>query len=99
MIGKKLVFDTKVTRKWTGEMGPKVTAILTNFWLMLPFYTPWKHQKTKLFLVFSGGIKWEHWQNMGWNCSLKKLRLIMKKEKTTLFVQNVLSGTKRQNTG
>ena len=22
---------------------------------MFPFYTPWKHQKTKSFVVFSGG--------------------------------------------
>ena len=28
---------------------------------MFPFYTPLKNQKTKGFLVFSGGIKWEHW--------------------------------------
>ena len=34
---------------------------LTLFWSMFPFYTPWKHQKTITFLMFSGGIKWEHW--------------------------------------
>ena len=28
-------------------------------------YTPWKHQKTKGFLVFSGGIGWEYWPEMG----------------------------------
>ena len=38
---------------------------LNNFWPMFPFYNPWKHQKTKDFLVFSGGIKWEHWPEMG----------------------------------
>ena len=27
---------------------------LTHFWLIFPFYTPWKHQKSKGFLVFSG---------------------------------------------
>ena len=32
----------------------------THFWLMFPFYTPWKHQKTFGFLVFSKDIKWEH---------------------------------------
>ena len=31
---------------------------------MLPFYTPSKHQKIKGFLVFSGGMKWEHWSEM-----------------------------------
>ena len=39
---------------------------LTLFWPMLPFYTPWKHQKTFGFLVFSRDIKWEHWPEMGW---------------------------------
>ena len=41
---------------------------LTHFWPMFPFYTilySWKHQKTFDFLVFSGGIKWEHWPEMG----------------------------------
>ena len=32
---------------------------------MFPFYTLWKHQKTFGFLVFSGGIKWEHLPEMG----------------------------------
>ena len=33
---------------------------------MFPIYTPWKYQKTKSFLVFSGGINWEHWPEMDW---------------------------------
>ena len=60
-------------------------SILTYFWPMFPFYTPWKHQKTFGFLVFSWGIKWEHWPEMGehligfrsnefWNNSLKTLQ-------------------------
>ena len=28
---------------------------------MSPFYTPWKHQKTVGFLLFSGSIGWENW--------------------------------------
>ena len=28
---------------------------------MLPFYTPWKHQKTSGLVVFSRGLKWEYW--------------------------------------
>ena len=32
---------------------------------MFPFYASWKHQKTKGFVVFSGGIKWKHWSEMG----------------------------------
>ena len=39
---------------------------LTHFWPMFPFYTSWKLQKTKGFLVFSGGIKRRHWLQMGW---------------------------------
>ena len=27
---------------------------------MFPFNTPWQHQKTERFLMFSGGIKREH---------------------------------------
>ena len=38
------------------------TLILSiDFWQILPFIPPCKHQKTKAFLVFPGGIKWEHW--------------------------------------
>ena len=38
---------------------------LTHFWLMFPFYTFWKHQNSFRFLVFSGGIKWEYWPEIG----------------------------------
>ena len=41
------------------------SAPLTHFWSMFPFYTPWKHRKTFGFLVFSGGIKCEHWPEKG----------------------------------
>ena len=34
---------------------PKFIVNLTHFWPMFPSYTPWKHQKTKGFLVFSVG--------------------------------------------
>ena len=44
---------------------PTKTHFLTHFWPMFPFYPPLKHQKTFDFLVFSGGIKWEHWPEMG----------------------------------
>ena len=33
---------------------------LTYFWPIFSFFTPWKHQKIFVFLVFSRGIKWEH---------------------------------------
>ena len=32
-----------------------------NFWLMLPFYIPGKHEKTKGFVVFSGALKSKQW--------------------------------------
>ena len=38
---------------------------LSYFWSMFPFYTPWKHQKTRGFTGFSGSIKLEHWPEMG----------------------------------
>ena len=37
---------------------------LTHFRPLLLFYTPWKHQKTRGFLMFSGGIKWDYWPKM-----------------------------------
>ena len=35
--------------------------MLIHFWSMLSFFTPWKHQKIKPFLIFSEATKWEHW--------------------------------------
>ena len=32
-------------------------STLTHFNPLISFYTPWKHQKTRGFLIFSGGIK------------------------------------------
>ena len=37
----------------------------THFWPMFPFYNPWKQKKINDILVFSGGVKWEHWPEMG----------------------------------
>ena len=33
---------------------------------MHPFSTPWKHQKTLRFPMFSGGTERVHWERMGW---------------------------------
>ena len=41
----------KCTSMFIAEVG------LTHFCLIFPLYTPYKHQKTFGFLVFSGGIK------------------------------------------
>ena len=37
---------------------------------MFPFYTPWKHQKILGFWCFQGGIKWEHWPEIGYEGKL-----------------------------
>ena len=39
---------------------------LIHLWQIFPFYTCWKLQKTKGFLVFSRGIKRTHWPQMCW---------------------------------
>ena len=40
-------------------------GFLTNFKPMFHFYTPWKRQKTKDFLTFSGGMEMEHRLEIG----------------------------------
>ena len=32
---------------------------------LVSFYTPWKQQKTRSFLMFSGGIERDQWHEMG----------------------------------
>ena len=39
--------------------------LLTYFQPMFYFYTHWKHQKTRGFLMFSEGIEVEHWLKIG----------------------------------
>ena len=34
-------------------------------WPKFSSYNPCKHKKPKRLLVFSGGIKWKHWPEMG----------------------------------
>ena len=50
-----LIFQVTYFQCWTQ---------LTYFWQMFPSYNPWEHQKAFGFLVFSGGMKWEHWPEM-----------------------------------
>ena len=40
-------------------------CFLTHFMPLISFYTPWKHQKTSDFLMFSGGIERDQWDEMG----------------------------------
>ena len=49
----RFLFTIKGTIKCT-------KSVVIHFWLILSFCISWKHQKTKGFLVFLGGIKWEH---------------------------------------
>ena len=35
--------------------------------LLIAFYTPWKHQKTRGFLKFSGNTERKQWHEMGYN--------------------------------
>ena len=43
----------------------KTGTMLTHFQPIFHFYTPWKHQKTGGFFMFSVGIAMEHWLKMG----------------------------------
>ena len=38
---------------------------VTHFIPLVSFYTPWKHQKTRGFLMFSGGLERDQWHEMG----------------------------------
>ena len=37
---------------------------------LVSFYTPWK-QKTRGFLMFSGGVERDHWYEMGYTVILR----------------------------
>ena len=39
--------------------------ILTHFMPLVSFYTPWKHQKPKGFLMPSMGIERDQWHEIG----------------------------------
>ena len=42
-----------------------ILVILTHFMQLVSFYTPWKHEETSGFLIFSGGIERDQWHEMG----------------------------------
>ena len=50
-----------------GERGMDLntTLVFPHFMPMFHFYSPWKRQKTRAFLRFSGVIKMEHWLKKG----------------------------------
>ena len=45
----------------------------------LSFYTPWKYQKTRCFLMFSGGLERNQLNEMGYEKLLKKRCLYFSK--------------------
>ena len=51
---------------YTGyKMGTLARNEITLFMPVFYFYTPWKCQKTKGFLTFSGGLEIGHWRKKG----------------------------------
>ena len=50
---------------WVDLVSSVVSSVLIHFQPMFHFYTPWKHQKTGGFLMFSGGIEVQHWLKIG----------------------------------
>ena len=52
--------------KWH-ENEQKILSFLFHFKQLISFYTPWKYQKTRAFLVFSRAIKRDKWHEMGWS--------------------------------
>ena len=52
---------------WVLSVGILSFCFLTHFMPLISFDTRWKHQKTRDFLMFSGGNKRDHWYEMGWD--------------------------------
>ena len=64
------IFSIYKIQLWLESRNSKVTLrgaefSLTHFKPMFHFYTPWKHQKTRGFFIFSGGVEIEHLLKMG----------------------------------
>ena len=43
-----------ITESWS--------ELLTYFMQLVSFYNPWKHQKTRGFLMFTGGVERDKWK-------------------------------------
>ena len=41
------------------------TVLLAHFMPLFSFYSPWKHEETVSFLMFSEGIEIDQWYEMG----------------------------------
>ena len=53
---------------------------LTHFTPIFNFCTPWKHQKTRDFITFSGCIKMEHLREMAWEIFFQTIENKKKKQ-------------------
>ena len=62
---------------------------------MFPFYCPRKHQKTKDFLLFSGGLKSEHCLEMGQKLFLKLFLRVLKKMHAKSFKHSGKTSTQK----
>ena len=51
---RTLIWYFSCRHTWTANRNWKIKLILTHFMSLVSFYTPWKHQKTRGFLMFSG---------------------------------------------
>ena len=60
---KKCLSMMMLIRIW-GTFEAEFMKKLTHFMPLISFHTPWKHQKTRGFLMFSGGIKRDQWHEM-----------------------------------
>ena len=58
-------YSTNIYYLYFGDSQAMNSFLLTYFMPLVSFYTPWKHQKTSGFLMFSGGIERDQWHEIG----------------------------------
>ena len=49
-----------------------------HFMLLVSFYTAWKHQKTRVYLMVTVGVEGNRWHKMGWPVA-KNILILSKK--------------------
>ena len=67
-----MIFDSDLRSKFQDHRN-SLYLKLTHFSPVSHFYTPWKRQKTKVFLKFSGGIEMWHWTKLGYDIILNRI--------------------------
>ena len=69
MFSKNYEGNAKVSRKLSNFTKPtygfKPEKCIPAVIKLFHFYTPWKRQKSRSFLTFSGGVEMQHWHEMG----------------------------------